>query len=315
MNSIDAQISVFSKFFHYIVVKGWVSCSRGTVFRVQIVSDITGRLSSIAKLNLPTENAGMIDRFGEDSAFEIHILRDSDLPLPDKLDILFESDSGEKNIINFKNSYDKFYGESSTNKLWMYFLRQVNSISDCKLLELGGRDRSGTDTSTSIFGNIDVTVLDILESENVDVVGDAHEMKNIFETCVFDAISSVSVFEHLAMPWKAALGMNWVLRNGGIAFVQSHQTVGMHDVPWDFWRFSDSAWESLFNRRTGFEIIGKALACPQFILPVHTWPPAADAEKVRGYLASAVIVRKISQVDDLAWNVKVDDFLESMYPQ
>ena len=315
MNSIDAQVSIFTKFFHYVVVKGWVRCSRGTVFRVQVVSDITGRLSSFAKLNLPTQNAGMVDRFGESSAFEIHILRDSDLPLPDGLEILFESDCGESSVINFRDSYQKFYGESSTNKLWMYFLKQLDSLNECKLLELGGRDRSGTDTSTSVFGNIDVTVLDILESENVDVVGDAHEMKNIFDTCVFDAISSVSVFEHLAMPWKAALGMNWVLRNGGIAFIQSHQTIGMHDVPWDFWRFSDSAWEALFNRRTGFEIIGKALACPQFILPVHTWPPAADAEKVRGYLASAVMVRKISQVDDLSWDIKVDDFLESMYPQ
>ena len=315
MNSIDAQINIFTKFFHYVVIKGWVRCSRGTVFRVQVVSDVVGRVSSIAKLNLPTQNPGLIDRFGRDSAFEIHILRDADLPLPDSLEVLFESDCGESSVINFKNSYEKFYAEASTNKLWMYFLKQLNGFDSCRLLELGGRNRSGFDTSTAVFGNLDVTVLDILESENVDVVGDAHEMKEIFETGVFDAISSVSVFEHLAMPWKVVLGMNWVLRNGGLAFVQSHQTVGMHDVPWDFWRFSDSAWEALFNRRTGFEIIGKALASPQFILPVHTWPPADETEKVRGYLASAVMVRKISHVDDLSWDIKVDDFLESMYPQ
>ena len=32
-----------------------------------------------------------------------------------------------------------------------------------------------------------------------------------------------------------------VLRPGGVCFVHSHQALGVHDPPWDFWRFTRRA--------------------------------------------------------------------------
>jgi len=29
----------------------------------------------------------------------------------------------------------------------------------------------------------------------------------------------------------------------------------MHETPWDFWRFSDTSWNSLFNCYTGFRVL------------------------------------------------------------
>lgn len=42
-----------------------------------------------------------------------------------------------------------------------------------KLLDIGGRNRSKIDRSKE-FPSFDVTVLDILDGDNVDVVADAH---------------------------------------------------------------------------------------------------------------------------------------------
>src|ERR1044072_7003937 len=68
-----------------------------------------------------------------------------------------------------------------------------------------------------------VTVLDVLPGENVTVVGDAHQMTALFPPATFDFVQSVSVFEHLVMPWKVALEMNRVMKLGALAFVFTHQ--------------------------------------------------------------------------------------------
>jgi hypothetical protein len=118
------------------------------------------------------------------------------------------------------------------------------------MLDVGGRARSGFDFSTW-FPAADVTVLDIMDAPNVDVVADAHAMSTSLPRERFDAVSSMATFEHLMMPWVVVTQMNVVMRDGGIAYISTHQTLGMHDIPWDFWRFSDTAWDALFNRHTG----------------------------------------------------------------
>jgi len=97
--------------------------------------------------------------------------------------------------------------------------------------------------------------LDVVQGPNVDVVGDAHALSAHFEPESFDAMYSVSTFEHLAMPWKVALEAHKVLRPGGLAYFVTHQSLGMHELPWDFWRYSDTSWNSLFNSYTGFRVL------------------------------------------------------------
>jgi hypothetical protein len=160
---------------------------------------------------------------------------------------------------------------------------------------------------------VDYTVFDILDGENVDVVGDAHNLSDFFEAAAFDYIVSTSVFEHLSMPWKVAIEMNRVLKIGGQAMIQTHQSIGMHDLPWDFFRFSDSAWDGIFNAKTGFKIVQKIVDHENYILPFIIRPDQIDAEKSAGFEVSLVIVEKISN-SNLDWDVNQSEILTSFYP-
>ena len=64
--------------------------------------------------------------------------------------------------------------------------------------------------------DVTYTGIDIVAGENVDVVGDAHQLSEYFDEDCFDAVFSISTFEHLAMPWKAAIEINRVMKTGGV---------------------------------------------------------------------------------------------------
>ncbi|MCW3475791.1 class I SAM-dependent methyltransferase [Limobrevibacterium gyesilva] len=181
------------------------------------------------------------------------------------------------------------------------------------LLDIGGRARSQVQRSEH-YPECDVTTFDIVPAPGVDVVGDAHALSRHFPPERFDFAQSISVFEHLAMPWKVAVEMNRVLKPGGMALIFSHQTIGMHDVPWDFFRFSDESWNGLFNRRTGFEIVRTDLSSLMHIIPRAWSEHYRQAENTGGYEASAVIVRKIGAAT-VDWDVQVPEILQTAYPR
>ncbi len=181
-----------------------------------------------------------------------------------------------------------------------------------RLLDIGGRARSGVQRSEH-FPDCEVTTLDIVADPGVDVVGDAHALSAHFPPESFDFAMSVAVFEHLAMPWKAAVEMGKVLRTGGLALIFTHQTIGMHDMPWDFFRFSDQAWRGLFNRRTGFAIVATQLSTFMHIVPRAWAQRHQGAEAAGGFEGSAVLVRRIGP-PDIDWPVALGEFLDTRYP-
>lgn len=177
-----------------------------------------------------------------------------------------------------------------------------------RLLDLGGRARSGVELRQE-YPECDVTVLDIHADQSVDVVGDAHALSSHFPADSFDFLTCVSVFEHLLMPWKVAVEINRVLKPGGYAMIYSHQTVGLHDMPWDFLRFSDASWQGLFNRYTGFEIVRTDMSAFMHIVPREWRPEREGAENSGGFERSSAIVRKIgpSEVAGSARSRSSDD--------
>ena len=192
------------------------------------------------------------------------------------------------------------------------FLQHVAEPRVSKILDVGGRDRSKVDRSRQ-FPEKSVTVVDILPGENVDVVGDAHEISGLLPREDFDAFMSISVFEHLLMPWKAALEINAVLKPGAVGIVHTHQCIGMHDMPWDFLRFSDTAWDGIFNKFTGFEILTRSMTHLSFIIPFIYRPEKSTAEKSAGYESSTVLVRKIGE-PAVRWDVPMSEVTGTMYP-
>jgi SAM-dependent methyltransferase len=177
----------------------------------------------------------------------------------------------------------------------------------------GSRARSGV-TRRGLFRGMDYLGVDILAGDNVDVVGDAHELSDLVAGRRFDGVYSVSTFEHVLMPWKVALEINRVLRTGGVCFIHTHQALGMHDMPWDYWRFSDTAWHALFNRRTGFEILATRLAEPMLLVPATYTDHWRGYEGSQGFATSAVTVRKVAETD-LGWDVSARDVAVGEYPE
>jgi Methyltransferase domain len=195
------------------------------------------------------------------------------------------------------------------------FFRRMNEHLEGRVLEIGSRARSGI-SRRQMFGERPYIGVDVLPGEGVTVVGDVHALTAIVERQSIDFVFSASVFEHLIMPWKVVLEMNEVMRPGGIALIVTHQTCGMHDVPWDFWRFSDACWHGLFNRWTGFEILSTDVSFPTYIVPFLRLASFAGFEGAAGFYQSAVLARKIGEVDHcVRWDVESTDVVGTPYPQ
>lgn len=190
--------------------------------------------------------------------------------------------------------------------------RLLDEEKPARMLDIGGRARSGESRKGTIVGT-EISVADILPGEDVDIVADAHELSR-HVTLPYDAFMSIATFEHLLMPWKAAVEINRVIRIGAIGLVATHQTLGLHDLPWDFYRYSDQAWKGIFNSFTGFEILDIGMEEPAFIMP-FIWKRALDdAENAAGFMTSSVVVRKVSD-PSVDWRVRLPEITRDLYPK
>ncbi len=95
--------------------------------------------------------------------------------------------------------------------------------------------------------------LDIAPHANCDVVGDAHHLP--FQDASFDAVHTVSVFEHLRKPWIAAEEVARVLRPGGLLFCSVPFAYPIHGSPHDFFRYTSEGLASLFESLEVIEIV------------------------------------------------------------
>ncbi len=101
----------------------------------------------------------------------------------------------------------------------------------------------GLDTDNSFYG---METIDIVATADVLPLADG----------VSDAILSSQVIEHLPDPENALHETNRVLKPGGLLFISFPMFYPIHAAPYDFFRYSDSGFESLCSR-TGFEPLEK----------------------------------------------------------
>ena len=296
-----------TKFFNSLRVSGWFHHPDERLAKVEIIGD--RMLATVSEIDL--SHGGVEAAFGPGRGFAVQILRPYD-GFEGASEAAFTTDRGREVRANLAALVRERMSLYPTPRIALRFMEAVNGKPGARVLDIGGRARSRIDRSTA-FTSGECVVLDILAGDNVDVVGDAHALDRYFPADSFDAVLSVSVFEHLMMPWAVIPQINHVLRPGGIALISTHQTLGMHDMPWDFWRLSDTAWDALFNRHTGFEIIERAMDGEQFILPFLLRANKMDAEKAAGYESSAVLVRKIGPCA-MQWKLTPGDINATMYP-
>jgi len=197
---------------------------------------------------------------------------------------------------------------------FLYFLDEVKRLDQCDVLELGARRstiRNHFDRCRRYVG------VDIHPGEGVDVACDIHELSSALapQNVRFDAVVTISTFEHLAMPWKAVLEINKVMKPGGLLFIATHPTWPPHELPWDFWRFAEGAFQGLLNRATGFEIVRCNSGLPCTILPLGTEKSTVGILGQPAFMGISVVARKTAEArSDLQWNVSTEEILTTQYP-
>ena len=200
---------------------------------------------------------------------------------------------------------------------WIDYLSSNYNKEGCKVLEVGSRNVTGANYRSK-FSKANYTGFDFYAGENVDVVGDAHKLSSYFENSEkFDLIFSSNVFEHLHMPWVAAVEIQKMLKIGGSVFVETTFAFSSHERPWNFFQFSDMGLRALFNDSLGFDLIDSGMTNPISGHYSHT----ADRDlrylpMVELYAFSAILCQKRCDVANFDWNkVNLDGIVDgTRYP-
>lgn len=296
------SFTTVAKFYSTLLVCGQIRS--GTV-RPPVLTDIGATAKEFVAISRQVSNGASPGI----KLFQAQILL-SHNDFPEDLELSFEFGRATTVRITIQDILRSI--EPPASKLWTRFHDYLQRSSTRTVLDIGGRARSGLLRANEMKDK-DVTVLDIVPGEGVNVVADAHRLSSVLPRSYFDAVTSTAVFEHLIMPWKVAIEMNRVMKVGALAFIHTHQTIGMHDLPWDYFRFSDNAWKGIFNKHTGFEIVGTELSGPQYVVS-FVWSNAyKDAEKTAGYETSLVCIRKIAETA-LDWPLGASDVTQDKYP-
>ncbi len=167
------------------------------------------------------------------------------------------------------------------------------------ILLLGWRVPEGTDLAEfrALFGDRKVVNVDIHPGENVDVVGDAHQLSRFFRPGAFAAAMSASLLEHLAAPWLVAAELNRVLASGAPVLHVAPTTWPEHAQPNDFWRFTAEGLALLFGPATGFEVLDKESFGFTRIHPEPDWRAGfLDMPTVPASSSCWVLARKTGEI-------------------
>ncbi len=203
--------------------------------------------------------------------------------------------------------------------LFERFRAEINGRK-LSVLEIGSRIVPPNGTSKrNLFPNASSYIgFDYYHDNNTNVVGDPHILSSYFQNR-FDAVFSLAILEHLAMPWVAAVEMNKVLNLGGLTFHQTHFTFPIDEHAWDFWRFSDQGLRALFSRPLGWDVLGCEFTGPVRIYPEEGAPELLRLPNQTGFIHVAVLARKVADVDlsRFRWDVSLADALgsASQYPR
>lgn len=294
------RLKIFSVFLDHVFIRGWIDSPFNQLSQIFLYhgGDHWGKIDSPAAKDGWFANAF---RFKEQYRSEL---------FPPK--IKFQFANGDEQILD--DATMNVLGEETFWACLHPILDSLRQRKTGRFLEIGSRARSGISRKELLTPpGWEYTGFDVLDGENVNVVGDAHELSAYFPADHFDAIGALAVLEHILMPWKLAIELNKVMKVGAIGFFVTHQSYPIHDEPWDFWRYSDHAWHSILNQATGFEIIEAKMSEPVFLVAKLGHAAVDAGEQYVGYLSSVVVFKKIGTTA-LRWDVKLESITSSQYP-
>ena len=145
-----------------------------------------------------------------------------------------------------KNELRKPGNPNFREYLRLDFIEQLNNsgINSGNIAEIGGPFNSFSEKMTGYDFEF-ISLYPVKDNKKV-LVADIGQADHI-EGERYDAIFSVSVFEHIAKPWKAAEHMSRLLKPSGIVYHAAPFSYFYHGAPADFWRFTPDAFEVMFS--------------------------------------------------------------------
>lgn len=199
---------------------------------------------------------------------------------------------------------------------WKVYLQKNFNKEGVEILEIGARNVTGKPLR-NLFSKANYTGFDYYPGENVDIVGDAHEISSYFDK-KFDLIFSNAVFEHLAMPWKVSIEIIKLLKVRGYVFIETHYSHSSHERPWHFFQFSENALDVLFPEKFGMSCIKKG--CSNLVegrFSEYASEYLAGLRVAGLYCHSEYLGQKVREIQDLSWdNLKLSDVTQSTeYPK
>jgi hypothetical protein len=185
------------------------------------------------------------------------------------------------------------YGE-----VFAEFRRRVNA-GGMTVLHIGSRLRiADSQSHAQDFPGGRYLGLDIHAAPGVNIVGDVHRLSELVEPGSIDAIFSISVIEHLELPWVAAAEINKVLKPGGLTFHSVPLGWPLHEMPNDFWRFTGEGLKVLFGPRFGFEVLESSVNYPASIHTEHRLPVFLPLPQNDFYTETNILSRKAGSALD-----------------
>ncbi|MDO8648451.1 MAG: class I SAM-dependent methyltransferase [Candidatus Peregrinibacteria bacterium] len=125
------------------------------------------------------------------------------------------------------------------------FLKRYRS--DAKTLDVG----CGSAVYGDFFPNRVTLDIEARPGVQVDIVGDAHDMKQV-EDGSFEVVLCTEVLEHLHTPPKAIAEFRRVLKPGGLLILTTRFIFPIHDAPGDYFRYTKYGLRHLLQ---DFEIV------------------------------------------------------------
>lgn len=284
------KIDECAAYFDRMHVSGWCVCASNPVRAVGLRFDQTGHTVPLHSFGRPSPDvAAQVDLSATQARFDEWITAPETLfGTPFSMQFLLADGSIELCPDGLTNAAwgDAYY------QSWENFLQQLEQGPSGPVLEIGSRARSAISRRHRISPRFEYVGLDLLAGPNVDVIGDAHALTELFPSNHFVAAFSASVFEHLLAPWKVAIELNHILKPGGLVYTSTHQTWPLHEEPCDFWRYSRDTWRALFNPDTGFSVLEAVMGEPARVHACRTSEVTRDMPKSPAYLGCACLAQK-----------------------
>jgi SAM-dependent methyltransferase len=220
-----------------------------------------------------------------------------------------------KSLRSTTKYYDQFIPKKTNHEKWQSYIVKFFDKPGYRVLDIGSRKVTKSPLVAKSFKNAEYVGFDIKSGNNVDIVGDAHQLTSYFEeTSSFDLVLSSATFEHFHSPWFVANEIIKMTRLHGHIFVESHFSFGVHERPSHFFHFTDHGLERLFCYDGKVEIIESGLSNPLISFFSNSSAKYLKGKQLVGLFAHCEFFgRKINNSSD---KESINSYISStMYPR